>query len=165
MSAMLLHNVTVCKCANISSVRNISAIFPISRSARINTYNYCTSKSTVDGGVSPENKLENNGDDDMPQPQLGNPYAKEPRKCILCKYKVNVDFKNIKLLSQFVSPYTGIIYQKHITGLCEHQHNAVVKAVKEARISLLMPSEHKDVRYLKDPRLFNPFRPSRPHPY
>ena len=30
----------------------------------------------------------------------------------------NFEFQNVRLLSQFVSPYTGRIYGREITGLC-----------------------------------------------
>ncbi|KAI5611029.1 28S ribosomal protein S18c, mitochondrial, partial [Silurus asotus] len=63
--------------------------------------------------------------------QIENPY-KEPQKgCILCN--VSVDYKNIQLLSQFISPHTGRIYGRHITGLCGHKQREVTKAIKRAR--------------------------------
>ncbi|POI25110.1 hypothetical protein CIB84_011139, partial [Bambusicola thoracicus] len=60
---------------------------------------------------------------DMPI-EMENPYKEPPKRCILCG--INVDYKNVqvsalkmyvhvKLLSQFVSPYTGRIYGRHIT--------------------------------------------------
>lgn len=34
-----------------------------------------------------------------------NPYNREPRKCILCKHKIKLDYKNSRLLQQFVSSF------------------------------------------------------------
>ncbi|XP_065260754.1 small ribosomal subunit protein bS18m isoform X3 [Emys orbicularis] len=45
--------------------------------------------------------------------EMENPYKDPPKRCVLCG--INVDYKNVQLLSQFVSPYTGRIYGRHIT--------------------------------------------------
>ena len=47
---------------------------------------------------------------------MSNPYEADCRQCILCKNKIVVDYKNPRLLSQFVSPFTGKIYESNITG-------------------------------------------------
>ena len=47
---------------------------------------------------------------------MRNPYEKEQRQCILCKYEIEVNYKNPRLLSQFVSPFTGKLYDRNITG-------------------------------------------------
>ncbi|XP_029455335.1 28S ribosomal protein S18c, mitochondrial isoform X2 [Rhinatrema bivittatum] len=51
--------------------------------------------------------------DDLPK-EMENPYKELPKKCILCG--ISIDYKNTQLLSQFISPYTGRIYGRHITG-------------------------------------------------
>ena len=65
------------------------------------------------------------------------PYAEEPVRCILCpqKYSINVrpSWKNPKLLAQFVSPHTGLVYKKHITGLCEFMQREVEREVNLAQ--------------------------------
>ena len=66
------------------------------------------------------------------------PYCREAMKCILCPKRYAVDYirpswKNPKLLAQFVSPHTGLTYQKHITGLCEFMQQEVEKEVKRAQ--------------------------------
>ncbi|KAM7368579.1 hypothetical protein PAMP_012905 [Pampus punctatissimus] len=72
--------------------------------------------------------------------KIENPY-KEPRKgCVLCN--VTVDFKNIQLLSQFISPYTGRIYGRHITGLCGIKQKEVSKAIKKAHSMGTFSSYH-----------------------
>ncbi|XP_048383875.1 28S ribosomal protein S18c, mitochondrial isoform X2 [Stegostoma tigrinum] len=67
---------------------------------------------------------------DMPI-KLENPYKEPPKKCILCG--VPVDYKNVQLLSQFISPYTGRIFGRHITGF--------------------MSVTFKDPAFLKDPNI------------
>merc|ERR1712059_40982 len=79
----------------------------------------------------------NSGPTDKTQ-TIQDPYEKEPVRCILCPRRYDVgyitpDWKNPKLLAQFVSPHTGIVYQKHITGLCEKMQEAVEKEVKKAQ--------------------------------
>lgn len=41
--------------------------------------------------------------DDQPV-DMPNPFKKEKVECILCKHKIEPDYKNVKLLSQFQSP-------------------------------------------------------------
>ncbi|XP_039712874.1 28S ribosomal protein S18c, mitochondrial-like isoform X1 [Pteropus medius] len=53
------------------------------------------------------------------------------------------------LLSQFISPFTGCIRERHITGLCWKQQKEVTKAVKRAQIIDFMPVTYKDPVYLK----------------
>ncbi|OCT56446.1 28S ribosomal protein S18c, mitochondrial [Xenopus laevis] len=91
--------------------------------------------------------------DDMPQ-QMENPYKEPPKKCILCG--VTVDYKNTQLLSQFISPHTGRIYGRHITGLCGRKQRAVSKAIKRAHIMGFMPITYKDPAFLQDPKICEP---------
>ncbi|KAF7491648.1 28S ribosomal protein S18c [Sarcoptes scabiei] len=103
--------------------------------------------------------------DDQPDPTLENPYLKEKPQCILCKYNIQIDYKNIRLISQFVSPYTGRLYDKHITGLCEAQHRALRKEfIRAAKFGLISPY-YRDPKYNDDPKLFDPTRPQRVNPY
>lgn len=53
--------------------------------------------------------LSHNGDDE-PIELAFNPYDKEPRKCILCKHQVILDYKNTRLLQQFVSSFRHFFY-------------------------------------------------------
>ncbi|XP_040823418.1 28S ribosomal protein S18c, mitochondrial isoform X2 [Ochotona curzoniae] len=59
------------------------------------------------------------------------------------------------LLSQFVSPFTGCIYGRHITGLCGKKQKEITKAIKRAQIMGFMPVTYKDPVYLKDPKVCN----------
>lgn len=93
------------------------------------------------------------------------PYQKERRVCILCKNNIKLDYKNPRLLSQFVSPLNGIVYDKHITGLCETQQRILIREVKKSIRAALMPRFFKNPRYNKDSALFNPEKPQRPNPH
>lgn len=64
---------------------------------------------------------------------MSNPYQKEKRSCILCKMNIVPDYKNTRMLSQFISRFTGRIYGRHITGLCRHKQENVEKEIKKAR--------------------------------
>lgn len=94
---------------------------------------------------------------------MENPFTREKQQCILCKLNVTPDYKNVKLLSQFQSPYTGRIYGKHITGLCEHKQKFVEKEILKAQRAGLMAGYLKEECYLADPKLFDPDKPIRPH--
>lgn len=64
---------------------------------------------------------------------IPNPFEPEKQKCILCKMNIMPDYKNIKLLSQFVSPFTGRVYGRHITGLCKQKQQQVVMEIIKAQ--------------------------------
>ncbi|XP_061553987.1 28S ribosomal protein S18c, mitochondrial [Phycodurus eques] len=83
--------------------------------------------------------------------KMENPY-KEPQKgCVLCN--VTVDFKNIQLLSQFISPHTGRIYGRHITGLCGRKQKEISKAIKKAHAMGFMSVTHKHPELMRDPNI------------
>ncbi|KAF7465939.1 small ribosomal subunit protein bS18m isoform X1 [Marmota monax] len=90
--------------------------------------------------------------EDLPVP-MENPYKEPLKKCILCEKRV--DYKNVQLLSQFISPFTGCIYGRHITGLCGKKQKEITKAIKRAQIMGFMPVTYKDPAYLKDPKVCN----------
>jgi len=66
---------------------------------------------------------------------ITNPYERDRIECILCRYKVDLDYKNVKLLSQFVSSFTGNIYERHITRLCKTQQDKLVSEIRRSRLS------------------------------
>lgn len=74
---------------------------------------------------------------DRPLCDMEDPYSKEEVKCILCPKRyalpIRPDYKNPKLLAQFVSPHTGLVYKKHITGLCEFMQSEVEEEVGRAQ--------------------------------
>ncbi|XP_035796316.1 28S ribosomal protein S18c, mitochondrial-like [Anopheles albimanus] len=104
-------------------------------------------------------------DSDAPVVLETNPFAKEQIQCILCKHNISPDYKNVQLLSQFQSPYTGRIYGRHITGLCKSRHEQVEREIIKAQNAGLMPTYHKAVEFLSDPKLFDPEKAVRPHKY
>ncbi|CAH1396502.1 unnamed protein product [Nezara viridula] len=104
------------------------------------------------------------GRKDMPV-EIENPFVKEKPQCILCKMNITPDYKNVRLLSQFVSPYTGRVYGRHITRLCKHKQELVEKEIIKAQHAGFMPYINKEPKFLKDPKLFNPERPMRNHDY
>jgi|694.fasta_scaffold14992_6 small subunit ribosomal protein S18 len=57
-------------------------------------------------------------------------------------FQGSIDYKNIVLLSKFVSPQ-GKILPKRINGLTSKQQRYVAKAIKNARILALLPFVNK----------------------
>jgi small subunit ribosomal protein S18 len=88
---------------------------------------------------------------------MNDPYLPSPHKCIFCVHNIKIDFRNTKLLSQFISPQTGFIFNQRTTGLCYFKQVELEKAVLKARRFHLMPYKWKETVYLDDPRLFNPY--------
>ncbi|KAK4876225.1 hypothetical protein RN001_012647 [Aquatica leii] len=100
---------------------------------------------------------------DVPNFDMENPFEKERKQCILCKHNIIPDYKNVKLLSQFQSPYTGRIYGRHITGLCEHKQTEVETEIVKAQSAGLMATYMKEPVFIKSPKLFDVENPLRPH--
>nr|CAG4648446.1 EOG090X0N7H [Moina brachiata] len=96
--------------------------------------------------------------------QLKNPYLKDPVHCILCKYGVKVDYKNTRLLSQFLSPFTGKVYDQSMTGLCSEQQKRVEAAIKQAQTAGYLAVMLKKVEYKDDPVISNMSRRRYPRP-
>lgn len=96
---------------------------------------------------------------------MENPFDREKPQCILCRMNIHPNYKNVRLLSQFQSPYTGRIYGRHITGLCRQQQDRVEAEIKKSHRAGYMSSYHKGVEFLQNPKLFDPERPHRPHDY
>lgn len=96
---------------------------------------------------------------------MDNPFERERKQCILCQMNVHPNYKNVRLLSQFQSQYTGRIYGRHITGLCQTQQERVEREITRAQRAGYMASYNKSVEFVQDPRLFDPERPIRPHNY
>lgn len=101
-------------------------------------------------GVSTQH--EHSAAKDMPD-LTENPYKEPPAKCILCG--THIDYKNVQLLSQFVSPYSGRIYGRRITGLCEKKQREISKSIKKAQKLGFMPVTLKDPVFIKDPNVCN----------
>ncbi|XP_053678516.1 28S ribosomal protein S18c, mitochondrial [Anopheles nili] len=115
--------------------------------------------------LQPAYKYYSSSADNTPVDLKENPFAKEKIKCILCKHDISPDYKNVQLLSQFQSPYTGRVYGRHITGLCKSRHEQVEREIMKAQNAGFMPTYHKAVEFLNDPKLFDPEKAVRPHKY
>ncbi|KAK4325032.1 hypothetical protein Pmani_004343 [Petrolisthes manimaculis] len=111
-----------------------------------------------------ENLLQEASLSDMPV-AMKNPYEQDPVQCLLCKYQVPVDYKNVRLLSQFISPFTGRVYGRNITRLCKKQQERLENAIKKSQNAGFMAVMLKSVEFLKDPKLFDPNNPFKPHNY
>nr|ACO14962.1 28S ribosomal protein S18c, mitochondrial precursor [Caligus clemensi] len=107
--------------------------------------------------------------EDEPLECADDPYKTDSAMCILCprRYAVPIrpDYKNPKLLAQFVSPHTGLVYKSHITGLCQFMQEEVENEVKKAQNLGFMSTQMKEIHYLKDPILVDPTKPIKKNPY
>ncbi|MBP7088370.1 MAG: 30S ribosomal protein S18 [Candidatus Omnitrophica bacterium] len=61
------------------------------------------------------------------------------KDCIFCKKKdLDIDYKNIELLSRYVSS-RGKILSRRITGNCAKHQRKIAKEIKRARFLNLIP--------------------------
>ncbi|GMT24487.1 hypothetical protein PFISCL1PPCAC_15784, partial [Pristionchus fissidentatus] len=104
-------------------------------------------------------------DSDEPVELTKNPYAREPRKCMLCRTGVELNYKNARLLQQFVSSFSGRVYDRHITRLCDGQQQKLIETISLSRRAGYMPALVKDPKYVRDPALFDPLKPIRSHSF
>ncbi|XP_069602550.1 small ribosomal subunit protein mS40 [Ranitomeya imitator] len=68
--------------------------------------------------------------------------------CPICRdQNLGVDYRNVKLLQQFICPHTGVVYDPTRTGVCMKQHKRLVKAITEAEDHGLLPVmiQNKDI--------------------
>lgn len=131
----------------------------------------CSTSGGQDGSDDPQEietfdaeKLEQLLKADMPV-DIANPYERVKVQCLLCKYNVQLDYKNARLLSQFISPYTGKLYGRNVTRLCRQQQERLEMTVERSRRAGYLAVMLKSVEFLKDPKLFDPNNPIRPHNY
>jgi len=99
----------------------------------------------------------------MPVENMTNPYESEKRQCILCYRKIEVDYKNPRLLSQFLSSFTGKVYERNITGLCKKQQKIVETEIKRSQEAGFLAFMLKKPEYIKDPVICDANKPVRPH--
>ncbi|XP_020667958.3 small ribosomal subunit protein mS40 [Pogona vitticeps] len=54
--------------------------------------------------------------------------------CPICRdHNLFLDYRNVKLLEQFISPNTGIIYHPTHTGICMKKYKQLTQAIEEAQ--------------------------------
>ncbi|XP_011498318.1 PREDICTED: 28S ribosomal protein S18c, mitochondrial [Ceratosolen solmsi marchali] len=124
----VLNNKTTCLLRNVNNSR----------------VNICTSRQR------PQNIVEKENDEPI---EMENPFLKERKSCIFCKYDIHPDYKNVRLLSQFQSRFTGRVYGRHITGLCAKQQQRLEREIHKAQFAGLMGFMTKDMKYVDDPVL------------
>ncbi|KAM4549967.1 small ribosomal subunit protein mS40 isoform 2-T2 [Fundulus diaphanus] len=60
--------------------------------------------------------------------------------CPICRDpNIIVHHQNVKLLQQFISPHTGMVYDPTLTGVCMKQQKKLNKAIDKARDDGLLP--------------------------
>ncbi|VDM22224.1 unnamed protein product [Hydatigera taeniaeformis] len=84
---------------------------------------------------------------------MPNPYKPRPRYCFLCRNNLEIDYKNVQFLSQFVSSYTGRVYGRHITGLCIPMQKRIAALIERARKFGFMANESKETVFFNDPSI------------
>ncbi len=60
------------------------------------------------------------------------------KQCRFCKENININYKDVELLSKFVTE-KGKILPRKATGLCAYHQRQLAKAIKRARVAALMP--------------------------
>lgn len=60
------------------------------------------------------------------------------KECVFCKNTLDIDYKNIELLSRYVSS-RGKILSRRISGNCAKHQRKVAREVKRARFLNLIP--------------------------
>ncbi|XP_042303286.1 28S ribosomal protein S18b, mitochondrial [Sceloporus undulatus] len=54
--------------------------------------------------------------------------------CPICRdQNLFLDYRNVKLLEQFICPYSGVIYHPTHTGVCMKKYKLLTKAIQQAR--------------------------------
>jgi len=95
-------------------------------------------------------------DPDAPCFEMEDPYVETPPKCVICENQIDFDYKNVQLLSQFVSQFTGTIYPRKVVGLCTVQYDKVVKSIIYARKMAMMTHKFKNQSFYDDATLMFP---------
>ncbi|XP_008279228.1 small ribosomal subunit protein mS40 [Stegastes partitus] len=69
--------------------------------------------------------------------------------CPICRdSNVVIHYQNIKLLQQFISPHTGMVFDPTRTGVCMKQHKKLNEAINTARDHGLLPFQIPYVEFL-----------------
>jgi len=61
-----------------------------------------------------------------------------PKDCAFCKNEVEIDYKNLELISRYVSS-RGKILSRRISGNCAKHQRKVSREIKRARFLNLVP--------------------------
>jgi len=60
------------------------------------------------------------------------------KKCIFCKDKVTIDYKNLEVLSRYIN-VKGRITSRRINGNCAKHQRKLANEIKRARFLALLP--------------------------
>jgi small subunit ribosomal protein S18 len=60
------------------------------------------------------------------------------KSCVFCKKELDIDYKNIDLLSRYISS-KGKIVSRRISGNCAKHQRKLAKEIKRARFLNLLP--------------------------
>ncbi len=60
------------------------------------------------------------------------------RNCIFCKKKLEIDYKNIELLSHYISSKKKIV-SRRFSGNCAKHQRVLAREIKRARYMSLIP--------------------------
>ncbi|MCS7185215.1 MAG: 30S ribosomal protein S18 [bacterium] len=63
---------------------------------------------------------------------------RKPPPCRPCKEAIEVDYKNVSFLRQYLTP-RGRMLSREKTGFCAYHQRRFAEAVKRARIVALLP--------------------------
>ncbi|PIK55120.1 putative 28S ribosomal protein S18a, mitochondrial-like [Apostichopus japonicus] len=61
------------------------------------------------------------------------------RACPICSRNLQVSYKDVLILDQFVSKKTGKILPRRVTGVCTKQHRQLEDCIDKAQKSGLLP--------------------------
>merc|ERR1719225_1211099 len=68
--------------------------------------------------------------------------------CPICRDEYLVlDYRNMKLIEQFIEDYTGQIYDTKMTGVCQTKHGEILLAIDRARDLGLLTVDQPFVEY------------------
>ncbi|XP_036411061.1 28S ribosomal protein S18b, mitochondrial [Megalops cyprinoides] len=68
--------------------------------------------------------------------------------CPICRDpNIFIHYQNVKLLEQFISPYTWMVYDPTRTGVCMKQYKLLIKAIQLSRDHGLLPIQVPFVDY------------------
>lgn len=63
---------------------------------------------------------------------------RKPPPCRPCKENINIDYKNVSFLRQYLTP-RGRMFSREKTGFCAFHQRRFKEAVKRARFVALLP--------------------------
>ncbi len=63
---------------------------------------------------------------------------KTPEKCYFCESKISPDYKQVEILTKFVTE-RGKISSREYSGICSKHQRRLTKEIKKARYLALLP--------------------------